>query len=148
VDGKLVTRAGNFATDKLNARPQIIPRIAMIDVPEGSREIVVAVRNCNFSHRAGGPYSIPRIGLYDDLKQRRFYRDFLNLIMIGIHLMMGLISPALAGRTGQAILFNRRCCFIFLRLLATQSYFELLFPEAPQYELRIKSCITACQPDA
>ncbi len=141
MDGKLVTRAGNFATDKLNARPQIIPRIAMIDVPEGSREIVVAVRNCNFSHRAGGPYSIPRIGLYDDLKQRRFYRDFLNLIMIGILLMMGLYHLLLwAGRTEDraSLFFTAGCCIIFLRLLATQSYFELLFPDAPLYELRFK----------
>ncbi len=141
VDGKLVAGAGKFATDKLHARPQIIPRIAMIDLPEGSREIVVAVRNCNFSHRAGGPYYIPRIGLYDDLKQRRFYRDFLNLIMLGILLMMGLYHLLLwAGRIEDraSLFFTAGCCIIFLRLLATQSYLELLFPDASLYEVRFK----------
>jgi len=142
VNGAYVTSSGKFGRSINEAVPQILPRLVMIEVPAGSDEIVIAVRCSNFHHREGGFFETPRLGLYDDVRQRLWQKDFVNVFLIGLILMMGIYHLLiwLGRREDRASLYFTIGCFvIFFRFMAVNSYFEMLFPGAGLFEFKFKT---------
>ncbi len=141
VNGKLLTSSGKFGKSEIESVPQLIPRLEIIDIPSGSDDLVIAVRCSNFHHRTGGSSYIPRIGLYNDLKQMIWVRDFKNILILGVILMMGIYHLFLwIGRKEDmaSFYFTTGCFIIFLRLAAVNGFFVIMFPELNLFEFGYK----------
>ncbi|MBP7735392.1 MAG: SpoIIE family protein phosphatase [Spirochaetes bacterium] len=137
VNGAMLMSSGTFGTDTASSIPQIHPRLEAFDPPSSGDIITVAVRNSNFSHRSGGPYSVPELGLNRALSQRLWYSDVARLVALGIILMMAIYHGILwyFRREDRASLyFCLGCAVILFRLIATSGYLERLFPGRPMYE--------------
>ncbi len=141
VNGARLMSSGTFGTDAASSVPQLHARLEAFDLPATGDEIVVAVRNSNFSHRAGGPYTAPEMGFHSVLMMRQWYTDVLRLIVLGIIMMMGIYHVMLwLGRREDraSFYFFLGCLFVLLRLIATNGYLERLFPGSNLYELHFK----------
>ncbi|MBP7586290.1 MAG: hypothetical protein KBA61_19770, partial [Spirochaetes bacterium] len=141
VNGNKVMSSGVFGRTGAESIPQLRPRVEQIDIPPIGDELVIAVRNSNFHHRSGGPYSIPEFGLYSELRRKEFHSDLIRLTVLGIIMMMGIYHMMLwLGRREDmaSLYFFFGCLVVFLRLLATSGYLERIFPGLPMYELRFK----------
>jgi len=141
VNGRKVMSSGVFGTTPDRSLPNIRPRIEAIELPVHGEETVISVRNSNFHHRSGGPYSIPEFGLHSALAQREFHYDIIRLVVIGIIIMMGIyhVMLWLGRREDRASLyFSAACLAVFMRLLATSGFLERMFPDYPMYEIHFK----------
>ncbi|HOT47411.1 MAG TPA: SpoIIE family protein phosphatase [Spirochaetota bacterium] len=141
VNGSRLMSSGTFGTDAASSVPQIHARIGDFDPPAAGEELVIAVRNSNYAHRAGGPYSVPEFGLHAVLAERRWYNDVVRLVALGIIMMMGIYHAMLwFGRREDraSIYFSLGCLVVLLRLVATNGYLERLFPGFGMYELHFK----------
>lgn len=138
VNGVRLMGSGTVGADERSAVPQLIPRLESFEPPPTGDEIVIAVRNANYAHRSGGPYTIPEMGINAVLAQKRWYTDVIHLVAMGILLMMCIYHAMLwVGRREDrsSLYFFLGCLVILLRLIATSDILERLFPFAHLHEL-------------
>lgn len=142
VNGARLVSSGTFGTDQSSSIPQLHRRIEAFDLPAKGNDIVIAIRNSNFSHRSGGLRTTPELGHYSVLLQDRWYSDVVRLIILGIILMMGIYHCILWSTRREdrgSLYFCLGCVVILLRLLATNGYLERLLPGLNMFEIHYKT---------
>ena len=140
LDGVKFAANGKVGNTKDETRAQILPLTKGITLAADQKEVVLAIKVANFSHRLGGMTENIKIAPLEIIQHRNWINLTQNKVVLGVLLMMCLYHTMLfLGRREDkaSLYFSLLCLTLVVRFFLTENYLEVIIPGADIFDWRM-----------